>query len=247
MATYVNNLRLKEITTGQESGTWGTSTNTNLSLIGEALGYGTLACFPSDANDTATATVADGAADPARSMYFKVTSSVTLTATRTLTIAPETISRVMWIENATTGSQTITIKQGSGATVDINTGKTKIVYQDGAGGSAAVVDALSLVDTSGSIGLDSTVRTSPFTAVKNNSYMIDTSSGTFDITLPASPAVGDKVGFMDVESNFDVNAATLLRNSSKLFNAASDGTIDIKGYAGVLVYTGSTYGWMPMF
>ena len=33
MATYDNDLRLKEITTGQESGTWGTSTNTNLSLI----------------------------------------------------------------------------------------------------------------------------------------------------------------------------------------------------------------------
>ena len=245
MATYDNDLRLKEITTGQESGTWGTSTNTNLSLIAEALGYGTEASFGSDAN--ATTTVENGTTDPARSMYFKVTSSATLTATRTLTIGPETISRVMWIENATTGSQTITIKQGSGATVDINTGKTKIVYLDGAGGSAAVVDALSLVDTSGSIGLDSTVRTSAFTAVKNNSYMIDTSSGTFDITLPASPAVGDKVGFMDVESNFDVNAATLLRNSSKLFNAASDGTIDIKGYAGVLVYTGSTYGWMPMF
>ena len=245
MATYDNDLRLKEITTGQESGTWGTSTNTNLSLIAEALGYGTEAVFDSDANKTTT--VADAATDPARSMYYKVTSSATLSATRELTIAPNSISRVMWIENATTGSQTITIKQGSGATVDINTGKTKIVYLDGAGSSAAVVDALSLVDTSGSIGLDSTVRTSPFTAVKNNSYMIDTSSGTFDITLPASPAVGDKVGFMDVESNFDVNAATLLRNSSKLFNAASDGTIDIKGYAGVLVYTGSTYGWMPMF
>ena len=36
MATYVNNLRLKEIATGDESGTWGTSTNTNLELIGEA-------------------------------------------------------------------------------------------------------------------------------------------------------------------------------------------------------------------
>ena len=37
MATYVNNLRLKEIATGDEDGTWGTSTNTNLELIGEAL------------------------------------------------------------------------------------------------------------------------------------------------------------------------------------------------------------------
>ena len=139
MATYVNDLRLKEIATGDEDGTWGTSTNTNLELIGEALGYATQQSFGSNAN--ATTTVADGAADPARAMYFKVTS-VTLDATRVLTIAPNTLSRVMFIENATTGSQIITIKQGSGATIDIANGATKIVYLDGAGTGAAVVDAL---------------------------------------------------------------------------------------------------------
>ena len=62
MATYVNDLRLKEIATGDEAGTWGTSTNTNLELIGEALGFGTQDCFSSDAN--ATTTVADGSTDP---------------------------------------------------------------------------------------------------------------------------------------------------------------------------------------
>ena len=41
MATYVNDLRLKEIATGDESGTWGTSTNTNLELIAEAFSFGT--------------------------------------------------------------------------------------------------------------------------------------------------------------------------------------------------------------
>ena len=140
MATYVNNLRLKEITTGDEDGTWGTSTNTNLELIADALGYNTQASFGSDAN--ATTTVADGAADPARALYFKVTSGATLSTTRVLTIEPNTVSRLMWIENATTGSQTITIKQGSGATINIGTGETKIVYLDGAGSGAAVVDAL---------------------------------------------------------------------------------------------------------
>jgi len=144
MATYVNDLRLKEITTGDESGTWGTSTNTNLELIGEALGYNTQDCFSSDAD--ATTTVADGVSDPARAMYFKVTSSATLTATRTLTVAPNTISRVMFIENATTGSQSITISQGSGANVTISNGRTTVVYLDGAGAAAAVVDALALVD-----------------------------------------------------------------------------------------------------
>ena len=139
MATYVNNLRLIEITTGDEDGTWGTSTNTNLELIADSLGYNTQDCFGSDGNQTTT--VADGSADPARALYFKVTSTATLSTTRELTIAPNTVSRVMWIENATTGSQTITIKQGSGATVNIPTGQTKVLYLDGAGSGAAVVDA----------------------------------------------------------------------------------------------------------
>ena len=144
MASFDNNLRLEEITTGAASGTWGTKTNTNLSLIAKALGYATEASFSSDAD--VTTTVANATDDPARAMYFKVTSGTSLTATRTLTIAPDTVSRVMFIENATTGSQSITIKQGSGATVTIATGKTKIVYLDGAGSGAAVVDALALLE-----------------------------------------------------------------------------------------------------
>ena len=137
MATYVNNLRLKEIATGDESGTWGTSTNTNLELIGEALGFNTEASFSSDAD--ATTTVADGATDPARALYFKVTSGASLTATRTLTIAPNSVSRVMLIENATSGSQSINISQGSGANVTIANGKTALLYLDGAGSGAAAV------------------------------------------------------------------------------------------------------------
>mgnify|MGYP003642942729 CR=1 FL=1 len=42
-STYVNDLRLEEIADGEQSGTWGATTNTNLELIGEALGFGTQA------------------------------------------------------------------------------------------------------------------------------------------------------------------------------------------------------------
>ena len=138
-STYVNDLRLNELGTGDASGTWGTITNLNLELIGEGLSYGTQDCFTSNAD--ATTTVADGASDPARAMYFKVTSSATLTATRTLTIAPNTVSRMQFIENATTGGQSINISQGSGANVTIPNGATKAVYLDGAGSGAAVADA----------------------------------------------------------------------------------------------------------
>jgi len=151
MATYVNDLRLTELATGEGSGTWGTTTNTNLELIGEALSYGTEAAFSSDAN--ATTTVADGSTDPARSLYYKVTSGTSLSATRELTIAPNTMSRVMIIENATSGSQIITIKQGSGATVNIPNGGVKIVYLDGAGSGAAVVEATVDLDLTGTTTL----------------------------------------------------------------------------------------------
>ena len=151
MATYVNDLRLTELATGEGSGTWGTTTNTNLELIGEALSYGTEAAFSSDAN--ATTTVADGSTDPARSLYYKVTSGASLTATRELTIAPNTMSRVMIIENATSGSQIITIKQGSGATVNIPNGGVKFVYLDGAGSGAAVVEATVDLDLTGTTTL----------------------------------------------------------------------------------------------
>ena len=138
MATYVNNLRLKEITTGDEDGTWGTSTNTNLELITDGFSYGTKE-MAADANETFT--MPDATADDTRSFYLKITSAVSLTATREVTLGPNTISKVWMIENATSGSQIITIKQGSGATVDVANGSKVMVVTDGAGAGAAVLNA----------------------------------------------------------------------------------------------------------
>ena len=145
MATYVNDLRLKEIATGDESGTWGTSTNTNLELIAEAFSFGTEAITTNA--DTHTTTIADGSTDPGRSIYLKYTG--TLDSACTITIGPNTVSKLWFIENGTSGSQNIIISQGSGANITIPAGDTKAVYSDGAGSGAAVVDAfasLNVVD-----------------------------------------------------------------------------------------------------
>lgn len=149
-STYVNDLRLNELGTGDGSGTWGTTTNTNLELIGEALGFGTEAITTNA--DTHASTVADGSTDQARAMYIKYTGA--LDSNCTITIGPNTNSRVHIIENATTdsgssGPYSIIISQGSGANVTIPNGDTKVVYLDGAGSGAAVVDAfasLNVVD-----------------------------------------------------------------------------------------------------
>ena len=144
-STYVNDLRLEEIGTGEQSGTWGDTTNTNLELISEAFGFGTEAITTNA--DTHTSTIADGATDPIRAIFIKYTG--TLDSACTITIGPNTVNKFCFIHNATSGSQSIIISQGSGANVTIATGQTKGVYLDGAGSGAAVVDAfatLSVVD-----------------------------------------------------------------------------------------------------
>ena len=136
MATYVNNLRLKEISTGDESGTWGTSTNTNLTLVGEAFGYATKAVANAS---TDTLTIPDGSetdSEPRR-MYLKLTGGGQAC---TVTLAPNTVSKVWLIENAT--SYTLTMSQGSGANVAILAGQVKMIATDGAGSGAAVYDLL---------------------------------------------------------------------------------------------------------
>lgn len=137
-STYVNDLRLNEMGTGDGSGTWGTTTNTNLELIAEAFSYGTEGITTNA--DTHSTTIADGATDPGRSLYVKYTG--TLDSTCTVSLLPNTVSKLWIIENATSGGFNLSIKQGSGAEIVIPSGDVKVVYSDGAGAGAAIFDAL---------------------------------------------------------------------------------------------------------
>jgi hypothetical protein len=155
-SSYSNPLRLEEIGVGEASGTWGTKTNTTLSNIATAFAA-KVKNLGSDAD--ATLTMPDGSADDLRALHLKITST-TLTATRTITIAPNTVSKIWIVENATTGSQAITFSQGSGANVSLANGETKVIYTDGAGSGAAVVDALTDLNISGTTVLaNATVST----------------------------------------------------------------------------------------
>ena len=167
-STYVNNLRLNEMATGDASGTWGTNTNTNLELIGEALGYGTEAITTNA--DTHSTVIADGGTDPGK-------YTGTLDSTCTITITPNTCSKVWIVENATSGSQSIIFKQGSGASVTIPTGSVAVCYSDGAGSGAAMYNAftdLSLAGTTVYSALNDGSTTLTSTAAELN--LVDGSS-----------------------------------------------------------------------
>ena len=230
-STYVNDLRLNEMATGDASGSWGTVTNTNLELIGEAFSYGTETIGDADS----TLTIADGAADAARSFYLKITSSVDLTTTRIVTLGPNTVSKVWMIENATTGSQVITIKQGSGATINVPNGQVKMISTDGAGSGGAVLDLLVDVDLTGTttlVNLDVSGTLGVTGVLTATSLDI---SGDIDVDGTTNLDVVDIDGAVDMSSTLLVTGvltttAATVSNGGGQFNGAINVGVDDTGY-----------------
>ena len=145
-STYVNDLRLNEMATGDQSGAWGTVTNLNLEMIAEAFAYGTEAIANAS---THTITVPDGAKGDERRFYLKCTGGGQAC---TVTLAPNTVSKVWMIENAT--SYTLTFTQGSGANVAVLAGQVKMIATDGAGSGAVIYDLLTDVNLAGTTVTD---------------------------------------------------------------------------------------------
>ena len=126
MSTYSTNLRLELIGTGEQQGSWGNTTNTNLgTLLEQAIG-GYEAITVSNVSDT-TLTTANGSADQARNMTLNLTG--TITATRNV-ICPA-IEKVYIVKNATSGGFAVTFKVSGQTGVSIPNGATYVLYVDG--------------------------------------------------------------------------------------------------------------------
>ncbi len=230
-SAYTNDLRLEEIATGEQSGTWGNTTNTNLELIAEAFGFGTEAITTNA--DTHTTTVADGATDPGRALYIKYTG--TLDSTCTITIGPNTMSRVHIIENATSGSQDIAISQGSGSNVTVPNGAVKVVILDGAGSGAAVTDALIDLDVADSLKISGSTPTLTIgdAGAEDTKIVFDGNAQDFYIGLDDSAddlviGKGSTVGTTPALSIDENMNATFADGTSDVDIASHDGTNGLK-------------------
>ena len=230
-STFVNDLRLNEQQTGDNSGSWGTVTNTNLELIAEAFSFGTEAITTNA--DTHATTIADGGTDPGRSMFLKYTG--TLDSACTITIGPNTVSKLWFIENGTSGSQNIIIKQGSGATITIPAGQTKAIYSNGAGSGGAMVDAFAtlnvvdlLVDDDltvtddvaiGGTALVTGVLTTTAATVFNGGFASNGNSTVDGTFIPSGKITAD--AGIDID-NFNIDGTSISLSSGVMTINAAD-------------------------
>lgn len=117
----------------------------------------------------------------------------------------------------------------------LNTNDGVLFFKRDVSGSESVVKVATTTNL-----LSYTRVTSNTTAVSRQSYIADTSGGTFTITLPASPSTGDWVTIVDGAS-FQTTALTVGRNSSTIADAADNLSLNIEGVSVTLVYDGSTW------
>ena len=112
----------------------------------------------------------------------------------------------------------------------------QILVTDGSG-------ALSFADNSGGTSWVA-VKTSNYTASAGEGVFANTTGGSFTVTLPASPSLGDEVSIKDYAGTFDTNALTIGRNSQPIEGVAEDLTVGIERAGFTLAYSDGTQGWL---
>ena len=136
-STYTGNTGIEKIGSGEQAGTWGTTTNTNFDIIDRALhGVGEITL----AGTAHTLTTTDGAESQGQFKVLKFTGS--FSGENTVTITPNDQSKFYVVHN-TTASHNVKMKQGSGATVTVPPQTKKLIYAEGGGASSAVIDITS--------------------------------------------------------------------------------------------------------
>jgi hypothetical protein len=171
-STYTTNLGIEKIATGEQSGTWGSTTNTNLDLIDQAVNgivQITVAATGSTGSPNAL-TITNGSASDGRNKFIDFYSPTDLGGTVYYQLDPNDAEKIAFVRNSLGGGQTLVLFQGTynaSNDVEVPNGVDMLVKFDGTGASATVtnvfeklqVNALSVNDGNitnvGDIALDS--------------------------------------------------------------------------------------------
>ncbi len=237
VSTYSTGLRTELQVTGENSGTWGTITNSNFTQVFEFAIAGVYAKTLTDGDTTLTNT--DGPQTQANNEARQNTLilSGTLTAVRVVQF-PATQKTYM-VYNNTSGGYALTLRLGaSGSTMSVVNGKMRIVATDGTNW----YDVFSLAGL-GETWTEKATGDSPYTASDGDNIICDCSSGAITITLPASPTIGMQVKVVDGDGNAGTNNITIDGGAEKVQGDAADMIISTNSAGVSLVYYDSGNGW----
>lgn len=229
MATiYSSDLKLSIMATGENAGTWGQITNTNLYIIQQAIaGYQSLAV---NATTGLSLTFTDGAVSTGKNAVINLTG--TLSGNVNVTV-PDSIEKTYFVNNQVTqGVYTLTFKTSSGTGIKLAQGNRYTLYADGTNVNLIQMQQIWRTVTSAA------------TVQPGSAILANTATTSFTLTLPASPVAGDIVSVVDAGYTFDTKPLTLGQNGSNITNNNGNLIVNTEGAGFTLIYSGdATVGW----
>lgn len=176
-STYTVNTGIEKPGSGEQSGTWGTTTNTNFDIIDRSLnGVGNITLT----GTTHTLSTSDGSLSDGH--YRVLVLGGSPTGTNTITISPTDQEKVYLVYN--NSGQSAVFTQGSGGNATVTNGATAWIYADGGGATAEVkaVPADLIDDGSPQLGGDLDVNGNSIVSASNGNIAI-TPNGTGDVII----------------------------------------------------------------
>ena len=144
-STYTTNLGIEKIATGEQSGTWGTTTNTNLDLLDEAVN-GIISITLSSAGSSGSPTalpITDGASSNGRNKFIEFVDGGDLGGTAYVQLTPNNAEKIVHIRNSLSGSRSVIVFQGTynaSNDFEIVSGADVLLKFNGGGSGATVTD-----------------------------------------------------------------------------------------------------------
>jgi hypothetical protein len=211
-STYSTDLKLELMATGENAGTWGTKTNTNLELVQQAIaGYQAIDVASSDV----TLAMSNASISNARNMVLSFTG--TLSGNRTVNL-PDSIEKFYILKDGTTHSgNTLTFKTTSGTGFELDEGKIHAAYSDGTNVTEVALNTLG-----GTIGTAS-IADDAVTNAKIADNAVDTAQIAADAVTNAKVAA-DAVGTTQIVN--DAVTATKLQRKFTISTASPSGGND---------------------
>ena len=224
MASTFTTLGIEKMATGENAGTWGDKTNTNLDIVNTAVsGYVEQAVT---SGGTTALSITDGAAtSTAQNAVIKLTGTI---SGNSIVTVPDSVEKVYIITNGTSGAYTVQFKtaSGSGITFGVSEKTTKLLYSDGT----------NIVDAGFSGGTDLDGKELILDADGDTSITADTDD-QIDIKIAGTDQITIKDGALSPVTTNDIDLGTA---SLEFKNAFFDGTVTADAFAGPL--TGNVTG-----
>ena len=207
-STFSSDLKLELMATGENSGTWGTKTNTNLELVQQAIaGFESITLT---SGGTTTLVMSNASISNARNMIIKF-ATITLASSSTVTI-PDSIEKFYIFDcSAVTNPTNLTIKTASGTGFVPNPSKIFAAYADGTNLNEVSLDTLG--GSIGTVSIDDDAITNAKIAddairaaqISNNAVV---TASILDSNISTSKIANDAVTAAKLQRKFTISTSS---------------------------------------